>query len=52
MMHARKRGFSFTEVLVCLALISGGSVLLLKKQMMLSHVVRDARVEHLSEVHL
>ncbi|MCH9755858.1 MAG: prepilin-type N-terminal cleavage/methylation domain-containing protein [Gammaproteobacteria bacterium] len=52
MVHARKRGFSLTEVLVCLALISGSSLLLLKKQAALDRAVLDVHVVSLSEAHL
>jgi prepilin-type N-terminal cleavage/methylation domain-containing protein len=44
MVHARKRGFSFTEVLVCLVLISGSSLLLLKKQVELARTIGEVRV--------
>jgi prepilin-type N-terminal cleavage/methylation domain-containing protein len=44
MVHARKRGFSLTEVLVCLVLISGASMLLLKKQVDLMRAVHEVRV--------
>ncbi|MCH9689063.1 MAG: prepilin-type N-terminal cleavage/methylation domain-containing protein [Gammaproteobacteria bacterium] len=44
MVHARKRGFSLTEVLVSLALISGGSLLLLKQQVVLGQLLSDVHI--------
>jgi prepilin-type N-terminal cleavage/methylation domain-containing protein len=37
------RGFSFVEVLVCLMIISGTSLVLFKQQMQLSHSVRKIK---------
>ena len=44
-MYARKRGFSFMEVLVCLALISGSTLLLLKPQAALRRTFQSIQAE-------
>ncbi len=49
-MHARKRGFSFTEVLVSLVLIASASLLILKKQVELERILHDTELVGLSEV--
>ena len=51
MVHARKRGFSFAEVLVSLALISGGSLLLLKKQADVARLLREVHVVSPAKAH-
>lgn len=43
-----KRGFSLVEVLVCLMLISGTSLLLFKQQIQLKHSVRKIKLDMIS----
>ncbi len=49
--QAWMRGFSLTEVLVSLVLISGGMSLLLKKQAEIARCLHEVRIIGVSEAH-